>query len=166
MGWVRQLRFAQPAQEATRLDYLHEVEHMAERITRLKESIREAVQQAPPQLRAVVQGLQAMRGIALISAVTIASEIQAVSRGLSRLPGGTAAALACPFYFATTVKGRRVVWIQPPVASVQRADLVSSRRKSPMGLTGEAPDESLRRDRVHRFRDLGGKPINRQTGNT
>jgi transposase len=80
MSWVRQLRFAQPAQEATRLDYLHGVEHMSERIRRLEESIREAVQQAPPPLLAVVQGLQAMRGIALISAVTIASEIGAVSR--------------------------------------------------------------------------------------
>jgi transposase len=80
MTWVRQLRFAQSAQDAARLDYLHEVEHMAERIKRLEESIREAVQQAPPQMQAVVQGLQALRGIALISAVTIASEIGAVSR--------------------------------------------------------------------------------------
>jgi transposase len=53
---------------------------MSARITRLEESIREAVQQAPPQPQAVVQGFQAMRGIALISAVTIASEIGAVSR--------------------------------------------------------------------------------------
>lgn len=83
MTWVRQLRFAQPAQDAARLDYLHEVEHMAERIKRLEESIREAVQQAPPQMQAVVQGLQALRGIALISAVTIAAEIGAVSRFLS-----------------------------------------------------------------------------------
>src|SRR5208283_1795329 len=30
MAWVRQLRFQQAAQESTRLDYLHEVEHMAE----------------------------------------------------------------------------------------------------------------------------------------
>jgi hypothetical protein len=29
MTWVRQLRFEHPAQESTRLDYLHEVEHMA-----------------------------------------------------------------------------------------------------------------------------------------
>ncbi len=29
MAWVRQLRFEQAAQESTRLDYLHEVEHMA-----------------------------------------------------------------------------------------------------------------------------------------
>ena len=38
MTWVRQLRFAQPAQESTRLDYLHEVEHMAERVQRLRVS--------------------------------------------------------------------------------------------------------------------------------
>jgi hypothetical protein len=34
MAWVRQLRFAQVARESTRLDYLHEVEHMAERVKR------------------------------------------------------------------------------------------------------------------------------------
>jgi transposase len=80
MTWVRQLHFAQPAQDAVRLDYLHEVEHMSERIKRLEEAIREAVEQAPPQMQAVVQGLQALRGIALLSAVTIASEIGSVSR--------------------------------------------------------------------------------------
>jgi transposase len=31
--WVAQLRFTQMAQEATRLDYLHEGEHMRERVT-------------------------------------------------------------------------------------------------------------------------------------
>ena len=80
MTWVRQLRFRQPAQDAVRLDYLHEVEPMSERIKRLEETIREAVGQAPAPMQAVVQGLQALRGIALISAVTIASEIGSVSR--------------------------------------------------------------------------------------
>lgn len=74
MTWVRQLRFAQPAQDAAPLDYL------SERIKRLGEAIREAVQQAPPEMQAVVQGLQALRGIGLISAVTIACEIGSVSR--------------------------------------------------------------------------------------
>lgn len=80
MLWVGKLRFEQPAQEATLLDYLHEVDHMGERIKRLEEAIRDAVRQAPPQMQAVIQGLQALRGVALISAVTIASEIGAVSR--------------------------------------------------------------------------------------
>ena len=42
---------------------------MSERIKRLEETIREAVGQAPAPMQAVVQGLQALRGIALISAV-------------------------------------------------------------------------------------------------
>ena len=37
MARVRQIRFQQVAQESTRLDYLHEVEHMAERVKRLEQ---------------------------------------------------------------------------------------------------------------------------------
>src|ERR1039457_5241654 len=42
MAWMRQLCFEQAAQESTRLDYLHEVEHMAERVVRLEKGIAEA----------------------------------------------------------------------------------------------------------------------------
>ncbi len=80
MAWVRQLRYAQPAQEATRLDYLHEVEHMAERVKRLEQAIREAVKLASPEMQEVIRGLQALRGIAEISAVTIAAELGQISR--------------------------------------------------------------------------------------
>ena len=59
MAWVRQLRYEQGAQEATRLDHLHEV---------------------PAPVRDVVRGLQALRGIAQISAVTIVAELGQVSR--------------------------------------------------------------------------------------
>src|SRR5450755_1264992 len=62
MAWVRQLRFAQVAQESTRLDYLHEVEHMGERVVRLEQAIAEAATLASPELREVIQGLQALRG--------------------------------------------------------------------------------------------------------
>jgi transposase len=80
MAWVRQLRFAQPAHESTRLDYLHEVEHMAERVQRLEQAIREAIQQASPTMQEVIKDLQALRGIAEISAVTIAAELGEFSR--------------------------------------------------------------------------------------
>jgi len=80
MAWVRQLRFPQVAQESTRLDYLHEVEHMGERVVRLEKAIMEAVKLAAPAVQEVVKGLQALRGIAQISAVTIASELGNVSR--------------------------------------------------------------------------------------
>jgi transposase len=80
MAWVRQLRFQQVAQEATRLDYLHEVEHMAERVKRLEQAITEAVKLSSPELQAVVKDLQALRGIAQISAVTIAAELGNITR--------------------------------------------------------------------------------------
>jgi len=80
MAWVRQLRFPQIAQESTRLDYLHEVEHMGERVKRLEQAITEAVKLASPELQTVIQGLQALRGVAQISAVTIAAELGNMSR--------------------------------------------------------------------------------------
>jgi len=80
LAWVRQLRFPLPAQEATRLDYLHEVEHMGERVKRLEQSIAEAIQQASPALQEVIRGLQSLRGIAQLSAVTIAAELGNITR--------------------------------------------------------------------------------------
>jgi transposase len=58
----------QIAQEATRQDYLHEVEHMRERVARLEQAITEAVKLASPALQQVINDLQALRGIADISA--------------------------------------------------------------------------------------------------
>jgi transposase len=80
MTWVRQLRFTQVARESTRLDYLHEVEHMGERVARLEQAITEAVKLAAPAVQEVVKGLQALRGIAQISAVTIAAELGNITR--------------------------------------------------------------------------------------
>jgi transposase len=80
MTWVKKIHYIQAARESTLLDYLHEVEHMAERVIRLEHAITEAVKQASPEIQQVVRGLQAMRGIAQISAVTIAAELGNISR--------------------------------------------------------------------------------------
>jgi len=80
MAWVRQVGFEQPAQQATLLDYLHEVDHMAARVKRLEQAITEAVKLASPRVQEVVKGLQALRGIAEISAVTIVAELGQISR--------------------------------------------------------------------------------------
>jgi transposase len=80
LTWVRQVQFEQPAQEATRLDYLHEVDHVADRIDRLERAIDDAVKTAPARMRAVIDALQALRGIALVSAVTIVAEVGELSR--------------------------------------------------------------------------------------
>ena len=51
--WVSQMRFTQIAQESTRLDYLHEVEHTRERAGRLERVIVETVKLASPTLQEV-----------------------------------------------------------------------------------------------------------------
>jgi transposase len=79
MRWLAQVRYTQPAQEVTRLDCMNEVEHMSTRVKRLEEAILEVVKQAPQAMQELIRGLQALRGIAHISAVTIASELGNVS---------------------------------------------------------------------------------------
>jgi transposase len=81
LEWVKsQVRFDQPALEATLGDYFHEVEHAAARIERLEKAIDEAIEKAPPPLRAVIEALQALRGIARTTAATVVSEIGSFSR--------------------------------------------------------------------------------------
>ena len=80
LTWVRQLHYAQPAQEATRLDYLHEVDHMAERVLRLEQAISDTIKTASPAMQEVIRGLQALRGIAQVSAVTIVAELGNITR--------------------------------------------------------------------------------------
>ncbi len=79
--WVGQdVHFTHAAQETTLMDYLHEVDHMSERVLRLERAIHEAVQAAPPTMRAVIAALQALRGVAEISAVSIVAEVGPLSR--------------------------------------------------------------------------------------
>src|SRR5438876_4941312 len=80
LAWVQQIQFSQPAQEFTLLDYLHEVQHMDERVQRLEQAITEAVKLASSQVQEVIRGLQALRGVAHLSAVTIAAELGNISR--------------------------------------------------------------------------------------
>jgi transposase len=81
LTWVRrEVHFEQPAQEATLLDYLGEVEHAAARIERLDKAIDQVVESAPLAMKTVIEALQALRGIAKVSAVTIACEVGDFSR--------------------------------------------------------------------------------------
>ena len=78
--WVKTLRFERAAQEAVYLDYLHEVEHAAERVARLERAIDQAIEALPTGMRALVAGLQALRGIKQVSAATIVAEVGPLSR--------------------------------------------------------------------------------------
>jgi Transposase IS116/IS110/IS902 family len=78
--WVKTLRFEHAAQEAAFLDYLHEVEHAAERVARLEAAIDRAIEAASAEMRAVIAGLQALHGIKKVSAVSIVAEVGPLSR--------------------------------------------------------------------------------------
>ncbi len=81
LAWVRQaVGFEAPAQQAVLTDYLAEVDHARERVKRLEGSIDEAIEAAPEGIRAVIDALQALRGIAKVSSVTIVAEVGQLSR--------------------------------------------------------------------------------------
>lgn len=81
LAWVKgQVHFEHGAQEATLLDYVAEVDHAADRIQRLERAIDAAVAEVPAKMRAVIEGLQALRGVAKLTAVTIVSELGELSR--------------------------------------------------------------------------------------
>jgi len=80
MIWVKQIRFSQVAQESTAAGLSDRGRAMSERVVRLEKAIMEAVKLASPEIQEVVKDLQALRGIAQISAVTIAAELGNISR--------------------------------------------------------------------------------------
>ena len=81
LSWVKaHVHFEHHAQEVTLGDYLHEVEHVAERLVRLERSIDASLEKLPLKMRAVIEALQSLRGIAQISAVSIMAEVGRLSR--------------------------------------------------------------------------------------
>ena len=79
--WIKShVRFRQAALEATLADYVEEVDHAATRIGKLEKALDEAVRQASPEIRAVIEALQALRGVAQTTAASIVSEVGCLSR--------------------------------------------------------------------------------------
>jgi transposase len=78
--WVQKLRFEFEAQNATLEDATAEVLRQGQRVARLDKAIDEVVVDAPPHMQAVIEALQAMRGIAKLTAVTIATEVGSFQR--------------------------------------------------------------------------------------
>jgi transposase len=75
-----ELHFEHAAQEATFLDYLHELEHASERIARLERALERAIETAPGEMRALIDGVQALRGVSSLTAATIVAEVGPPSR--------------------------------------------------------------------------------------
>jgi len=78
--WLDTLTLALPALDATLGDYLHEIDHAAARLERLKTALDAAIDTAPAALRTVIAALQCLRGIRQVTAATIVSEVGPLSR--------------------------------------------------------------------------------------
>src|ERR1700690_376035 len=78
--WVMQLKFEQRALEETLTDYVAEVDHQRERVARLERALDEAVDKVPASMRAVIDALQALRGVSKLTATTIVAEVGELSR--------------------------------------------------------------------------------------
>jgi transposase len=78
LGWIRALQFDHEAHHRVLVDYVHAVEEARARITRLDKDITELVESW--SLKPLVQALQGLRGVRLLSAVVIAAELGDMAR--------------------------------------------------------------------------------------
>lgn len=81
LAWIkREAHFELVVREETLLHYLAEVDHARDRVLRLERTIDAAIEQVPASMRALIAGLQALRGVAMLSSATIAAEVGEMSR--------------------------------------------------------------------------------------
>lgn len=80
MTWLDGLRFDEFGSQATMVDYLAEVKHGAQRVILLERAIDDAVKEASPQTQQLIAALQTLRGVAAVTAATIAAEVGQMSR--------------------------------------------------------------------------------------
>jgi transposase len=78
--WVRAVTLPESSQNIVLLDLTMEVDLQAQRIARFDAAIDTAIDKAPLKLRAIVTALQALRGVAKLSAITLATELGSFSR--------------------------------------------------------------------------------------
>jgi transposase len=75
MEWLEGRSFDHQAHQEVFIDHLREVKEAAARIERLDKAIDSAVADAPPDMRAVIEALQTLRGVAKIGALTLVTEV-------------------------------------------------------------------------------------------
>jgi transposase len=78
--WIASQTFEHAAQNATLADLLAEVDHQARRIEGLDKHLDVAVEVAPASMKAVIEALQAMRGVSKVTATSVVAEIGRFSR--------------------------------------------------------------------------------------
>jgi transposase len=80
LEWLQETRFDEAALQATFSDYLAELHHQCARIERLEQAIDDAVRSVPAHMKAVIDALQALRGVAKTTAIGIVAELGQMTR--------------------------------------------------------------------------------------
>lgn len=78
--WVQGITFDHETQQVTLADLVAQVLHQRERLARLDLAIDRAIESAPAEKKAVIEALQALRGVAKLTAVTIVTEVGTFQR--------------------------------------------------------------------------------------
>jgi transposase len=76
--WLEEIKFEMPAQQIVLQEYVDTVKHMKKRVAALEEEMRQAMQEW--SLAPVVTGLMALRGVELITSMTVVAELGDISR--------------------------------------------------------------------------------------
>jgi transposase len=78
--WLQALKLEHEPQQETLLAHIAEVLHQGERVSRFDKSIERAIESVTPEKKAVIDALQALRGVAKLTAVTIVTEVGTFQR--------------------------------------------------------------------------------------
>jgi transposase len=78
LRWLADLKLPYPTQQIAFQEYLHAVTESTSRIQRLEQALRDSLDDW--KLAALARALQALRGVQLVSAVTLVAEIQSFER--------------------------------------------------------------------------------------
>jgi len=79
-SWLQKLEMVYQEQRDTLQEYIAEVLHQGERVSRLDKCIERAIESVAPEKKAVINALQSLRGVALLTAVTIMTEVGTFQR--------------------------------------------------------------------------------------
>lgn len=78
--WLSKIRFEHACRQAAFVDYCAEAERQLARVARLEEAIDSAIAEGDPKLKALYDALQALRGVAKVTAATLVTELGDLSR--------------------------------------------------------------------------------------
>lgn len=75
LSWLRKQRWDEQLTEQAYQDLLNELQHHMDRVKRLSRALEAAVEQVSERYQSLIKAVQSLRGVALLTAITIISEV-------------------------------------------------------------------------------------------